>query len=103
MVNVQLKMIDEGLAPNSVEIADYIASHLAEDNILIDDHADLTLKIKFTVDNDQDLVLIQLRETDSKVKLGEKVLHYLPANALTDIASECHALVANAIGLTAEA
>lgn len=103
MVNVQLKMIDEGLAPNSVEIADYIASHLEADNILINDQADLTLKIKFTVDNDQELVLIQLRETESKAKLGEKVLHYLPAHALLDIASECHALVANAIGLTAPA
>lgn len=103
MVNVQLKMIDEGLAPNSDEIAKYIASNLKEDNILIDDQADLTLKIKFTVDNDQELVLVQLRETDSKVKLGEKVLHYLPASALADIANECHALVANAIGLTAEA
>ncbi|MCB0762945.1 MAG: hypothetical protein KDC12_15575 [Flavobacteriales bacterium] len=101
MVNVQLKLVDEGLSPNSEEISEFVTSNLQEDDIHVTDSADLTLKIKFTVDNDQELVLLQLRETGSKAKLGEKVLHYLPSHALSDIANEAHALVVNAVGIAA--
>jgi hypothetical protein len=97
MVSVQIKFIDEGLSPNTDEIKEFAAAQFAEDNIAVTEDADLTLKIKFTIDNDQELVLIQLRETNTKLKLGEKVIHYLPESCKNDITHESHALVAGLV------
>lgn len=95
MVSVTLKMIDEGLSPNLDELSEFISQQLAEDSISVQDNAELTVKVKFTIDNDQEKVLIQLRETNDKHKLGEKVVHYFPSTWKQDITSEAHALIAN--------
>lgn len=95
MVNVQLKIVEEGLKHPIQELRQSISKQLFEDDIIVTDHAELTLKIKFTMDGDQDLVLLQLRETESKNKLGEKVIHYLEHSWIEDIAAEAHALLVN--------
>lgn len=90
-------MIDEGISPELDELSQYMASNLSEDGISINPDADLTLKVKFLNDNSQDKVLVQLRESGTKVKLGEKVLHYFEESWKDDITSEAHALVANLV------
>lgn len=94
MVNVQLKIVEEGLKHPLAELTKALSHQLFEDDILVRNKADLTLKIKFTRDGDQDLILIQLRETESKAKLGEKVIHYIEQSWIRDIVSESHALLA---------
>jgi hypothetical protein len=97
MISVQLKMIDEGISPELDELSQYMASKLSQDGIFINSGADLTLKVKFLNDNFQNKILVQLRETESKVKLGEKVLHYFEESWKDDITSEAHALVVNLV------
>jgi hypothetical protein len=94
MVNVQLKIVEEGLKHPLAELTKELTYHLFDDDILVRNKADLTLKIKFTRDVDQDLILIQLRETDSKAKLGEKIIHYIDNSWIKDIVAESHALLA---------
>lgn len=94
MVNVQLKIVEEGLKHPLAELTKQLIHHLFEDDIMVRNNADLTLKIKFTRDADQDLVLLQLRETQSKAKLGEKVIHYIEKTWVKDVVSESHALLA---------
>ncbi|MFN8865296.1 MAG: hypothetical protein ACK500_00285 [Flavobacteriales bacterium] len=96
MVNVQLKIVEESLKHPIDELTGYLTRQLFEDDILVRGDADLTLKIKFLTDNDQDLVLIQLRDSESKAKLAEKVIHYLDHSWIEDISSEAHALIASA-------
>jgi len=96
MVNVQLKIVEEGLKHPVVELLGHLTRQLFEDDILVQEDADLTLKIKFLEDNGQDLVLIQLRDSGSKSKLVEKVIHYLEDSWIEDICSEAHALIASA-------
>jgi len=96
MVNVQLKIVEEGLKHPIEELTGFITQQLFEDDILVKEGADLTLKVKFLTDVDQDLVLIQLRDSSTKQKLGEKVIHYLDHSWKEDISSEAHALLAGA-------
>lgn len=93
MVHLQLKIVEEGLKHPLNELTHYLTLQLLEDDILVREQADLTLKIKFTRDNDQDLILIQLRDSTTKNKLDEKVIHYLEHTWLEDICSEAHALI----------
>lgn len=99
MVAVKLKFVEEGLKHPIEELKKHITRSLFEDDILVKEDAELTIKVKFTADNDQDLVLIQLRETETKNKLGEKVIHYIEENWIQDIASESHALVSSVAGV----
>ncbi len=99
MVEVQIKFVEEGLKHPIDELRNHVTKALFEDDILVKEGADLSIKIKFTVDHDQDLILIQLRETESKNKLGEKVLHYLEDSWIQDIAAEAHALVSAVAGV----
>lgn len=94
MVNVQLKIVEEGLKHPLAELQRELTHHLFEDDIIVRNNADLTLKIKFTRDGDQDWVLLQLRETESKAKLGEKIIHYIDSHWIKDVVSEAHALLA---------
>jgi hypothetical protein len=103
MVSVHLKVLDEGLSADTDSLVTFMSSQLIKDNIQIKKGADLTLKIKFTVDNDQEKVLVQLRESGTKVKLGEKVIHYFPESYIEDITNEGHALVASLAHSSAEA
>jgi hypothetical protein len=95
MVTVQLKIVEEGLKHPLEDLRKFITSQLFEDDILVSEEADLTLKIKFTYDNGQDLILLQLRDTASKAKLGEKVIHYFEDSWIIDTSAEAHALVAS--------
>ena len=99
MVNVQLKIVEEGIHHSIEILKSEITRQLFEDDILVKDNADLTLKVKFTNDNGQDLVLIQLRESESKNKLAEKVIHYIEESWIQDTVSEAHALVASMAGI----
>ena len=93
MVTVQLKIVEEGFKHPIEALKSTVSKNLFDDNIIIKDDADLELKIKFTRENDQDLVLLQLRDTKTKQKVNEKVIHYLDHSWIDDIANESHALV----------
>jgi hypothetical protein len=97
MIQVQLKLIDEGVHADLDALTVSLRYHLAQDQIFIDGASPLTLKIKFMQDNGQDKVLIVLRETESKEKLGEKVLPFVSDRWLRDVPNEAHALVANLV------
>jgi hypothetical protein len=103
MISVQLKTIDEGVSPEIDELSQYMASQLSNDGISITEDADLTLKVKFLNDNSQDKILIQLRESESKVKLGQKVIHYFEESWKEDTTSEAHALVSSLVHQGTEA
>ncbi len=95
MVTVQLKIVEEGLKHPIDQLTSVLSKHLFDDNIIVKHDADLELKVKFTQDNNQDLVLIALRDTTTKHKIGEKIIHYLDHSWLQDIAAEAHALLAS--------
>jgi hypothetical protein len=95
MVNVQLKIVEEGAKHPISELKRFLTRELFDDDILVRTAAELTLKIKFSREADQDMILLQLRETDSKVKLAEKIIPYLEASWIKDISSESHALIAS--------
>jgi hypothetical protein len=94
MVTVQLKIVEEGLKHPLNQLRSSIASALFEDNIIVKDDADLELKIKFSHEDHQDLVLLQLRDSHTKHKINEKVIHYIEHSWINDISSEAHALLA---------
>jgi hypothetical protein len=94
MVTVQLKIVEEGLKHPLNEMKSAIASSLFEDNVIVKDDAEMEIKIKFTTEDHQDLVLLQLRDTATKHKINEKVIHYIEQSWISDVASECHALLA---------
>ncbi|MBL7944212.1 MAG: hypothetical protein JNM00_15700 [Flavobacteriales bacterium] len=93
MVPVQLKIVEEGLKHPLEALKKAISDQLFDEDVIIRDDADFTLKIKFTNDNGQDLILLQLRDSSTKNKISEKVIHYLDESWVQDIASEAHALV----------
>ena len=95
MTQVQLKLIDTGLHADLEALQVSLRYHLAQDRIFIDHQSPLTLKIKFFQDQHQEKVLLVLRDSESKEKMGEKVLHYVGATWLNDVTFEAHALVAN--------
>jgi hypothetical protein len=96
MVTVQLKIVEEGLKHPLNQLKTAISSNLYEDNIIVKDDANLELKIKFTQEDHQDLVLLQLRDAHTKHKINEKVIHYIEHSWIDDISSEAHALLAPA-------
>jgi hypothetical protein len=93
MVPVKLKIVEEGLKHPLEALKKALSDQLFEDDVILSDDAEHTLKIKFTNDNGQDLILLQLRDSATKNKRSEKVIHYLADSWEEDIASEAHALV----------
>lgn len=93
MHTIQIKVVDEVNSLNAAHLIPALSKELHAEGVSIYDHAPLTLKIKSTVDNDHDKVLIQLRESDSKQKLNEKVIPLLRNSYLNDIAKEAHSLL----------
>lgn len=93
MVTVQLKIVEEGIKHPIEQLKISMAEALLADNIAVTENSNLELKVKFTTENNQDLILLQLRDTESKHKLNEKVIHYLEASWLEDVSSEAHALL----------
>jgi len=96
MVTVQLKIVEEGLKHPIDQLKSAISQNLFEDNIIVKDDADLEIKVKFTTEDNQDLILLQLRDTRTKHKINEKVIHYIEHSWIEDISSESHALLAPA-------
>ncbi len=94
MVTVQLKIVEEGLKHPLSEMKSAIAASLFDDDIIVKDDANLELKIKFTTEDHQDLILLQLRDSGSKHKINEKVIHYIENSWIRDVASEARALLA---------
>jgi hypothetical protein len=96
MNTVQIKIVEEGFKHPVDALLGYVSAKLFDDDILVRDDADWSLKIKFLHDNDQELVLLQLRDSHNKTKLNEKVIHYLEDSWMEDISAEAHALIASA-------
>ncbi|MFN0031553.1 MAG: hypothetical protein ACKVOR_05285 [Flavobacteriales bacterium] len=97
MVTVQLKIVEEGMKHPITELHNTISKTLFDDDIIVKDDADLELKVKFLQDNDQDLILLALRDTKTKHKFSEKVIHYLDHSWIQDTAAEAHALVSSSV------
>jgi hypothetical protein len=97
MMNVQLKIVEEGIKHPIDELRQALQTQLLEDGIFLAPSAELGLKIKFTKEGDQDVVLIQLRETASKAKLGEKLIPYLNYRWIKDVSAEAHTLLAGVV------
>lgn len=97
MVTIQLKIVEEGLKHPVELLKHQLQNHLREDGILVTENSDLTLKIKFTHENGHESVLLQLRETVSKNKISEKLIHFREKHWLNDIAMESHALLSSAL------
>ena len=97
MIQVQFKLIDTGLHADLEALQVSLRYHLGQDRIFIDSQSPLTLKVKFFQDGHQEKVLLVLRDTFTKEKIGEKVLHYVGSTWLNDVTHEAHALVVNLI------
>lgn len=95
MVTVQLKILEEGIKHPIEQLKSSIAEALLSDDIVVAEHSNLELKIKFTKEDNQDLILLQLRDSVSKHKVNEKVIHYIDQSWKEDISSEAHALLAS--------
>jgi hypothetical protein len=93
MINVQLKIVEEGLKHPISELKKHLTLELFEDDILVRTTAELTLKIKFYHEFDQDLILIKLRETATQIKISEKVIPYKENSWIQDICAESQALL----------
>lgn len=94
MTHIQLKMVDEGQCPDRDKLMVSLRYHLGQDGIYFDDDAHVQLKIKFISEPEKEQVLLQLRDSSSKEKLGEKVLPFIADRWLADVTNESHALVA---------
>jgi hypothetical protein len=95
MVTVQLKILEEGIKHPIEQLKSSIAEALLSDDIVVTEHSSMELKIKFTKEDNQDLILLQLRDSASKHKVSEKVIHYIDQSWKEDISSEAHALLAS--------
>ncbi|WP_306640170.1 hypothetical protein [Sanyastnella coralliicola] len=93
MHTIRIKVLNEGLNITSNNLIEAIESELLTEGIEISEQADTTLKIKFTVDNDHEKVLLQLRETATKIKLRERVFPYISTSWMRDVVKEVHAIV----------
>jgi hypothetical protein len=93
MVTVQLKVVEEGLKHPIDELTHFLRIQLLEDDILVGEDSNLSLKIKFTREGDQDIILLQVRDSITKTKMVEKIIPYLEHTWLEDISAESHALI----------
>jgi len=96
MVTVKLKIVEEGIKHPLEQLKNAISDALSQDGLVVSENSNLELKIKFTDENNQDIVFLQLRESSTKHKLNEKIIPYIESSWLEDIASEAHALLAPA-------
>lgn len=78
MANIQLKIVDEGLHADQHTFVSRLREALLEHDVYISDPADITLKIKFVVDDGHEKVLLLVRETETKQKISEDVILYFP-------------------------
>jgi len=88
MANIQLKIVDEGLHADQHTFVSRLREALLEHDVYISDSADLTLKIKFVIDDGHEKVLLLVRETESLQKISEEVILYFPDKWLAKAVSE---------------
>jgi hypothetical protein len=93
MVTVHLKIVEDGLKHPIDELTHFLRLQLIEEDILVREDSPLSLKIKFTREGENDIILLQLRESATKTKLNEKVIPYLEHTWLEDISAETYALI----------
>lgn len=99
MHSLCLKVINAGIQIDADNLSSQLKGILSDEGFEFSENAPLTIKIKFLVDNEHELVLIQLRETVSKVKLREKVIPFLSVSWLNDTVMEVNALVNTSLEL----
>jgi len=78
MANIQLKIVDEGLKADQHTFVERLREALSAQGFFIAEPAEITLKVKFCVDDGHEKVLLLVRETESKQKLAEDVILYFP-------------------------
>lgn len=101
MHSLRLKVINAGVELNPNDLTAKLSELLSDEGYDFSANAPLTIKIKFLKDNDHDVVLIQLRETQSKTKLREKVIPFISTSWLNDTVMEVNAMVSTALELEA--
>ncbi len=97
MNTVKLKIVEEGSKHPLEQLKRSIAQALEEEGTSISDQAEVELKIKFTVENDQEVVLLQVRNSIDKHKWAEKIIPYLESKWQEDILSESKSLLLSQI------
>jgi hypothetical protein len=80
MTNIQLKIVDEGLKADQHTFVTKLRETLSSQEFCIGEPAELTLKIKFCMDDGHEKVLLLVRETENKQKIAEEVILYFPWN-----------------------
>lgn len=76
MANIQLKIVDEGLQADKSSFVDQLKDALASEDIHISDNAELSLKVKFIIDDGHEKVALILRDALTKQKISEEVILY---------------------------
>lgn len=99
MHTLRLKVINSGVSLDRDDLTSKLAELLSDEGYEFSQNAPLTIKIKFLRDNDHEVVLIQLRETASKMKLREKVIPFISTSWLNDTVMEVNAMVSTALEL----
>lgn len=89
MANIQLKIVDEGVHADQHTFVSRLREALLEHDVYISDTADLTLKIKFVIDDGHKKILLLIRETESLQKISEEVLLYFSDKWINKACEEC--------------
>jgi hypothetical protein len=97
MASIQLKMIDEGLKADQHSFVDQLRLSLSDHDIYIADNADLSLKVKFVIDDGHEKVLLILRDSDTKQKIEEDVLLYFPDKWISKAVKQSTEMVVKAL------
>mmetsp|Transcript_3314 Transcript_3314/g.4845 ORF Transcript_3314/g.4845 Transcript_3314/m.4845 type:complete len:101 (-) Transcript_3314:85-387(-) len=93
MHTIRIKVVDESHILNTSSLIPAVTKELHAEGISIYDNAPLTLKVKSIREDHKEKILLQLRETETKQKLNEKVIPYITGHYLKDVAAEAHALI----------
>lgn len=97
MANIQLKIVDEGLKADQHTFVEKLREALSVQGFFIAEPAELTLKVKFCVDDGHEKVLLLVRETESKQKLAEDVILYFPWSWTDKAVEACAGLVSQSL------
>jgi hypothetical protein len=96
MLTVKLKIVEEGLKHPLSTLRQAIAERLLSNDIVLSDHADVELKIKFMREDSHDVVLLQQRDATSKHKINERVIRYFADTWIQDVAEHASILLGQA-------
>lgn len=93
METINFKIVEEGMNHPIEILLKAFADDFSEHDIQVGSPSDFEVKVKFTFENDQDIVLLQLRGGKSKQKLNEKVIFYHAVTWKEDIVAEVRKLL----------